>query len=170
MLTPEERALWKSLTEGIRRHEDGRVSAPLTKALQRTKQRSTPFETKSFVDEMGDPSSSASERQRIVEAAYGHTFGVERLRQNKAKTIWPEATLDLHGLTRAQATIQLQRFFFESQKQGRIWVKVITGKSGIFFALAPQFLRDNGPFVSGYLHARTNDGGTGALYVRIRRG
>lgn len=171
-LTPEERALWKDTTKEIRRQESGCVSAPLKRVLSRSKRKvSFALETKSFspvpYGEIQAP--FALERQRIVEAAYGHSLGVEHLRQNKAKNVWAEASLDLHGLTQAQATSQLQHFFFDSQKRGRTWVKVITGKSGIFFTLAPQFLRDNAPFVSGYLYARANDGGSGALYVRIRK-
>lgn len=169
-LTPEEKALWKEATEGVQRYKEERVSAPLKRTLQKSRSSYLLTEKDGCGDHFVNNSSPMREQQRIVEAAYGHTFGVERLRQNKAKTVWPEAALDLHGLTKAQATLRVQRFFYESQRCNRSWVKVITGKSGILFTLAPQLLRENGPFVSGYLYARANDGGWGALYVRIRKG
>lgn len=167
--TLKEEALWKEVTAGAFKHQDDHVDPPLRGAIRRLR-RSQDSTSGDFCGQAEQQESSPKrESQRILEAAYGHVYGVERLPQNKARTIWPEATLDLHGLTQAQAVPRLQTFLYESQALGRQWVKVITGKSGIFFVLMPRYLLANAPFVSGYLHARARDGGSGALYVRIRK-
>jgi DNA-nicking Smr family endonuclease len=94
----------------------------------------------------------------------------------------PEATIDLHGMTLAQAHPALTRFILASFATGRRLVLVITGKGrgdgadwhsakGILRRHVPDWL--SGPPLSGVvqeiLPAHRSHGGAGAYYVLLRR-
>ncbi|MDR1208516.1 MAG: Smr/MutS family protein [Holosporales bacterium] len=98
------------------------------------------------------------------------SFGIEALSKKKKRQIVSEGTLDLHGFTRAEAERELQKFLYVSQYHGKTWVKVITGKSGILRQDVPELLQSNSSLLSGYSEARSDDGGSGAIYVRVRKG
>jgi DNA-nicking Smr family endonuclease len=85
--------------------------------------------------------------------------------------------IDLHGLTQAAAEARLKRFLHEAQDDGARVVLVITGKGtdggerGVLRRMTPHWLasptmRD---VVVGFEEASRGHGGSGALYVRIRR-
>jgi DNA-nicking Smr family endonuclease len=95
-----------------------------------------------------------------------------------------DGRLDLHGLTQDEARARLSGFLARSQSLGHKVVLVITGKgrSGGFEALhAPErgvlrrvvplwlSMPEFRPYVVGFEDAHLAHGGSGALYVRIRR-
>jgi DNA-nicking Smr family endonuclease len=95
-----------------------------------------------------------------------------------------DAALDLHGLTQAEAHQALRGFLRHSQARGARLVIIVTGKGGpldeagqwpnergVLRRLAPQWLRepDLRPVVLGFEEAGRAHGGSGALYVRLRR-
>lgn len=87
-----------------------------------------------------------------------------------------EARLDLHGMTRTNAYDALDRFLMQCRAQGKRTVLVITGKGrvseggGIIRRSVPEWLQtDFDADVSGYCTAQPKDGGTGALYIRLRK-
>lgn len=96
-----------------------------------------------------------------------------------------DAALDLHGLTEAEAHRALRGFLRHSQSQGARVVIVVTGKGdlaaepggpfarerGVLRRLAPHWLRapDLRSIVLGFEEAGRTHGGSGALYVRLRR-
>ncbi|MDR0624845.1 MAG: Smr/MutS family protein [Holosporales bacterium] len=97
-------------------------------------------------------------------------FGVEKLLLKKIKKVTIDGCLDLHGSTQTQAANSVHNFLYKNYFLQKTWVKIITGKSGILFHFVPILLEaECAVFVSGYAHASQNDGGSGALYVRIRR-
>ena len=80
--------------------------------------------------------------------------------------------LDLHGHTAARAEIKLQRFIEDASCTGCRCVLVITGKgAGVIKGHVPGWLKR--PPLSGLVlalaEARQADGGSGALYVLLRR-
>jgi DNA-nicking Smr family endonuclease len=86
-----------------------------------------------------------------------------------------QAELDLHGLTAAEAREELGRFIAECVDRGLTCVRVIHGKghgSGqagpVLKRLADQWLR-RCRAVLAFVTARPVDGGSGALYVLLRR-
>lgn len=86
-----------------------------------------------------------------------------------------QAELDLHGLTTAEAREELGRFIAECVDRGLTCVRVIHGKgrgSGqagpVLKRLADQWLR-RCRAVLAFVTARPVDGGSGALYVLLRR-
>ena len=95
-----------------------------------------------------------------------------------------EARIDLHGMRQAEAHGALRGFLAIAQMRGYSMVLVITGKGapggeslfsaderGVLRRVVPQWLRmpDLRPLVVGFEEAHQGHGGTGALYVRIRR-
>jgi DNA-nicking Smr family endonuclease len=92
--------------------------------------------------------------------------------------------IDLHGLTQAEAHQALRGFLRHSQARGLRLVIVVTGKGGllgdpggwphergVLRRLAPHWLRepDLRSVVLGFEEAGRAHGGSGALYVRLRR-
>jgi DNA-nicking Smr family endonuclease len=95
-----------------------------------------------------------------------------------------DAVLDLHGLTQAEAHQALRGFLRDRQAHGARLVIIVTGKGGALDAagpwphergvlrrLTPHWLRepDLRPVVLGFEEAGRAHGGSGALYVRLRR-
>ena len=95
-----------------------------------------------------------------------------------------DGALDLHGLTQAEAHQALRGFLRHSQAQGARFVIIVTGKGGatdewsgwpnergVLKRLTPQWLRESDlrSVVLGFEEAGRAHGGSGALYVRLRR-
>ena len=80
--------------------------------------------------------------------------------------------LDLHGLTAARAESRLAQFIETAARDGRRCVLVITGKgAGILRGLVPDWLKRQplSSYILALAEARPHDGGSGALYVLLRR-
>ncbi len=92
-----------------------------------------------------------------------------------------EARIDLHGMTQDQAYRALNRFIGDSAESGLRLVLVITGKgytrgeapmeAGVLRRSAPHWLGQiaNRHLILGHSQAEPKDGGSGALYVRLRK-
>jgi DNA-nicking Smr family endonuclease len=98
-----------------------------------------------------------------------------------------DARIDLHGLTQAAAHRKLVRFLLDAQDSGARMVLVITGKgrapksqtaddfgtreTGVLRRVVPEWLSaaDLRAVVVGFDEAAQSHGGSGALYVRIRK-
>ena len=95
-----------------------------------------------------------------------------------------DGALDLHGMNQAEAHQALRGFLRHSQARGARLVIVVTGKGGapgdlgafgdergVLRRLAPHWLRepDLRSIVLGFEEAGRAHGGSGALYVRLRR-
>ncbi|MCL4186070.1 MAG: Smr/MutS family protein [Rhodobacteraceae bacterium] len=108
-----------------------------------------------------------------------------RLARLARGTVAPEARIDLHGLTLAEAQPELTRFVQRSHARGLGLVLVITGKGrtredgagpvperpGMLRRQVPQWLRTPplAAAVSGIAEAHLRHGGAGAFYVSLRR-
>lgn len=97
----------------------------------------------------------------------------------------PEARIDLHGMTLAEAHPELIRFILNAQSAGLRLVLVITGKgkpgpdhgpipvrTGVLRHQVPHWLHmaPLGPAVLQVTEAHLKHGGGGAYYVYLRRG
>jgi DNA-nicking Smr family endonuclease len=96
-----------------------------------------------------------------------------------------DAVLDLHGMRQHEAHERLRRFLQQSQFNHARLVLVVTGKGnspsktldgeghgkGVLRRLVPDWLRmpDLRPVVMGFEQAAPHQGGSGALYVRLRK-
>ena len=104
---------------------------------------------------------------------------VRALSRGRAKA---DSVLDLHGLTQAEAHSALTRFLQRSQSSGHRLVLIVTGKGrpedglrpgdrGVLRRMVPHWLAlpEARHIVLGWDEAGPRQGGTGALYVRLRR-
>ncbi len=97
----------------------------------------------------------------------------------------PEARIDLHGMTLAEAHPELIRFILNAQSAGLRLVLVITGKgkpgpdhgpiptrTGVLRHQVPHWLHmaPLGPAILQVTEAHLKHGGGGAYYVYLRRG
>jgi len=86
-----------------------------------------------------------------------------------------EGELDLHGLRVAEAHALLKEFVAECRSKGKRCVRIIHGKGLGSYAKIPilkgkvnLWLRRHGD-VLAFCSARPDDGGTGAVYVLLKR-
>ena len=103
--------------------------------------------------------------------------GVQRsvLRKLKNGRYSIQSEIDLHGLTVDEARKELSSFLVEAQERRHLCVRVIHGKGRKNTERAPrlkpavnQWLQRNKQ-VLAFCSARMNDGGTGAVYVLLKR-
>jgi DNA-nicking Smr family endonuclease len=86
-----------------------------------------------------------------------------------------EETLDLHGRTQAEAHAALARFLAAAQAAERRCVLVVTGKGvesgGTLRHMVPRWLNEgaNRERIVAFCPAQARHGGSGALYVLLRR-
>jgi DNA-nicking Smr family endonuclease len=88
-----------------------------------------------------------------------------------------EARVDLHGMTQDEAYSLLFSFLHRAHASGLRYVLVITGKGsssggdGVLRRSVPAWLATPAfrMFVSSHEHAARHHGGSGAIYVRLRK-
>jgi DNA-nicking Smr family endonuclease len=93
-----------------------------------------------------------------------------------------EASIDLHGMRQGEAHLALCAFLRREQARGTRICLVVTGKGGpapalfgeergVLRRMVPHWLRlaELRPLVLGFEEAEQRHGGSGALYVRLRR-
>jgi DNA-nicking Smr family endonuclease len=106
-----------------------------------------------------------------------HAAGVDRATAERLKRgrYAVEAHLDLHGLTQAEAHRALSGFVAGSRRSGRRCVLVITGhgriSGGVLKQAVPRWLGEPElrPHILAIAPAQPRAGGSGALYVLLRR-
>ncbi len=117
-------------------------------------------------------------------------FEARRAKRLSAGRIAIEAKLDLHGMRQEEAREALMRFLRSAQSNGLRHVKVITGKGApnraedqkpfsLFDETRRGVLRDQAPrwlseptarsLVVSFTEAGRGHGGSGALYIQIRK-
>lgn len=93
-----------------------------------------------------------------------------------------EASIDLHGMRQDEAHLALHGFLRREQARGTRLALVVTGKGGpaptlfgdergVLRRMVPHWLRlpELRPLLLGFEEAEQRHGGSGALYVRLRR-
>ncbi len=105
------------------------------------------------------------ERERKDQAAFARL---------ELKTMKPEAVLDLHGRTRAEAEAELSAFLRESHALGRVKVQIIHGKGNhskgepVIRKMVYEALHDC-PFAGETGVPERSEGGNGAVWVILRQ-
>ncbi len=115
----------------------------------------------------------------LVPLSHGTLVGLdkrtgERLKRGKLEV---EGRLDMHGMSQATAYRALKRFLLDKQAAGKRCVVVITGKGsrdggmGVLKEAVPRWLNEPSlrKHVLGFDYALPRLGGTGALYILLRR-
>lgn len=112
-----------------------------------------------------------------LEHVSGNFAGLDRASADRLRRgRYPiEARLDLHGMTQEEAHRALKGFVAGSRRLGRRVVLVITGhgrsSGGVLKSAVPRWLNepDLRPHVLALTPARPRDGGSGALYLLLRK-
>ncbi|WP_292019415.1 Smr/MutS family protein [Maritimibacter sp. UBA3975] len=189
-LSAEERALWD---EVARRTQPMRRDKPAQGAKDALVPEPKPAPKPLKFDEfrVGDKAKTSLPPHDVAapirDSVSGRPVEMDRKRfqQLKRGKMKPEARIDLHGMTMAQAHPALLRFILESASQGRRLVLVITGKGkvrdhpgpiperhGVLRHQVPHWLQSP-PLRTHVLQlteAHHKHGGLGAYYVYLRRG
>jgi DNA-nicking Smr family endonuclease len=173
-LSDEEIALWTEVARSVSRRRGASLPTP-----------SRPFAPK--VPAPAAPAAAASAfeakpaRPRPLPLAPIERRLKRELARGRAAI---DGALDLHGMNQAEAHQALRGFLRHTQARGAKLVIVVTGKGGPFGEpapfgqergvlrrLAPHWLRepDLRSIVLGFEEAGRAHGGSGALYVRLRR-
>lgn len=105
------------------------------------------------------------------------TASARRMKQLKQGRLVPEASLDLHGLQRAEVADKLRFFLQDALHQGWRTVLLITGKGlhsengkAVLRCEAEHFLRNTGQrWVAEWGRAPKRYGGAGALVLFLRK-
>lgn len=162
-LTDAERALWEAVA---------RTAAPLSPAKAVRPEKSK----RVAVADASLPPADPPARRRT--GAAPEPLDRKTVTRIARGTLGLDGRLDLHGLTQDEAHRILQLFLTEAQANGGRMVLVITGKGGggpddrgVLRRSVPHWLsspRFRG-LVSGFDQAHRSHGGSGALYVRVKR-
>jgi DNA-nicking Smr family endonuclease len=172
-LTDEEIALWTEVARGVQRRRG--ASLPVaSKPLAQKAPGPPPAEA------VAAPEQKAAKPRALPLAPIERRLKRELARGRGGV----DGALDLHGLNQSEAHQALRGFLRHSQARGARLVIVVTGKGGPFDEpaafgkergvlrrLAPHWLRepDLRSVVLGFEEAGRAHGGSGALYVRLRR-
>ncbi|MAI11773.1 MAG: hypothetical protein CBD27_07095 [Rhodospirillaceae bacterium TMED167] len=124
------------------------------------------------------PISSRADAQ-LPEIRHGDAPGLDKRSAQRLKRgqMEIEARLDLHGLRQEEAHRALTSFIAGAHSAGKRCVLVITGKGqvseggGVLRTIVPRWLNQapNRTRVLSFTHATPTDGGTGAIYVLLKR-
>jgi DNA-nicking Smr family endonuclease len=119
-------------------------------------------------------SSASVKKANPVDLRQGERAGIDGRTQRRLfrGDVPVDRRLDLHGLTVVHAESRLVEFIETSARDGCRCVLVITGKgAGILRGHVPNWLKRQplSPHILALAEARPHDGGSGALYVLLRR-
>jgi DNA-nicking Smr family endonuclease len=183
-LTPHERALWSFVAKSVKPVKRGAIKADMSMAeLMNAPEKvykSQPIEVKST-----DLVQLEKNVQKIIRPQMPPLAPIERnlrrkLNRGKANI---DAKLDLHGMRQDEAFNTLTSFIIRAAHHDKQLVLVVTGKggrkpshyefgeTGVLRRMVPIWLSDltlRG-YVMGFEEAAISHGGSGALYVRLRK-
>ncbi len=164
-LTPEDIDLWQKMTKDVRKmpgtnHQTAvkatnKIKPPTKSANKQQKPPALPPKSKPV-----SPLPGSSELDARTS---------ERFRKGQIPI---EATLDLHGMTQAEAYTALLSFLKRAHGKNYRCILIITGKGkenmGVLRQNLPSWLAEHDTVLKT-APARPKDGGSGAFYVYLRR-
>jgi DNA-nicking Smr family endonuclease len=179
-LSDEERALWAHVAQSIR---------PLPGRKMPKVEPLAPVKTGVKLEGLTIGGALAAEPRQGIKPLVPLE---RRMRQRVTRGQSPiDGVLDLHGMRQDEAHRGLLNFIHRKVHEGAVVVMIITGKGGfssgglvtgergvpttdgrgVLKRLVPHWLSDPGQrrYVLGFEDAAQHHGGTGALYVRLRR-
>jgi len=182
-LSPDEKALFQDAAKDVKllRHDKQKPQPKQRQPIRRAEQppqdsprRPQPLPPSlSLLDNISPEDwLSAEDRLHFVRGGIQHRI-IQRMQRGQVDL---EARLDLHRLTMDEAAESVTQFIDSCITQGIRWVCIIHGKGHyskegkpILKNFINQWLRTH-PSVLAFHSAKPKDGGTGALYVLLKRG
>ena len=169
-VTDEDRALFHRAVNGVRRIGDDRPLPVRTGAVPRIRGRDEPPGSRGLTESEWTPDVAPGDVLSFARPGVQRRE-IVRLRRGRFDV---EADLDLHGRTIADAVAALSRFLEDSRRGGRRCVRIVHGKGfgsrrgPVMKAHVDRWLRARSE-VLAFCSAIPPHGGTGALYVLLRR-
>lgn len=191
-VTHDEAALWSLTTQSVEGVKvKPRVAAHGEPAPASSCPRAAGPEAARANRRLSAPSKIAPARAAVAARPAAPIAGFERRAFRKVATgkVSIDAILDLHGLQRSDAHARLRSFLRNSQTKGHRTLLIVTGKGGeveagdrlarssgrpgrgILRRSVPEWLEEPElrDVVLSYTTAGLRHGGSGALYVRLRK-
>ncbi len=180
----EDRRLWRKVTETVTPLGGGKTvpskSAKLVGAgKHKTKGNGEISELHRTMPDLAKTAQAAghslSPNRPLHRLPVHHSFDHKTRKKIARGRTAIDAKIDLHGMTQEQAIIALRRFIVMAEASGKRLVLVVTGKGeagqGVLRRSVPNWLATGelASMVSGVEEAHRGHGGSGALYVRLRR-
>ena len=184
--TDDDETVWRAVSKTVTAyHKD--IALPQKKTSYISEQLSSPKPDKKSASA---PASRATKTSGVLPASpkthmprqpadfrKGDYAGIDRsnarrLRQGRMDI---DDIIDLHGMTQAEAQTSLRTFVQRAAFSGNRTVLIITGKGraghGILRTRVPDWLKEPplSQLVIAISDAQPGDGGTGAIYVRLKR-
>lgn len=188
LLTPEETALFRDAVKTVKplqkRNQKHKLSPTAKHRSSKRRPSTTPPPSSSFASIKHPPPSSfyldysdtrdwlgAEDTLHFVKGGLQHKL-IQRMKRGQIDL---EAQIDLHQQTTEQAMDSLSEFIARCVANGIRWICVIHGKGHyskegkpILKNFLNQWLRTH-PHVLAFHSAKPKDGGTGAVYVLLRK-
>jgi DNA-nicking Smr family endonuclease len=173
-LSPEERRLWDQVARSVKPMK-GKLLPPVPEPEVKAETAPAP---KAALPPL--PAPAPNLKPALPPLAPVERKTLQALRRGKRDV---DSVIDLHGMRQDEAHFALLGFLHRAQASGSAVVLVITGKGGapvahsfyeergVLRRMVPHWLRlpDLRPLVVGFEEASPQHGGSGALYVRLRR-
>ena len=176
----DETALWEQVTQSVielpsRRNtvflkEEARTMADPAAAAEKAAKK--PVAKQTLKAPLAKPPAPRPADLRLGERSGIDRSNARRLQRGQMAL---EDRLDLHGLSKEQAHRQLIAFISRAVQQNLRHVLVITGKGrdgqGVLRHEVPLWLKDAplAEYINAISQAQPQDGGAGALYIRLKR-
>ena len=171
-VSPEDRELFRNAVGAVQRLHYDRIE-PLPQTVPPQPRRATADEEQAICDQFSDVFAAAE--LEAGEELYYRRNGVQAalLRKLRRGHFRVGAELDLHGLTALAARQALARFLHQARAKDAHCVRIIHGKGSrhqgpILKQKVNTWLRQRDE-VLAFCSAHDADGGSGAVYVLLRR-
>lgn len=180
-ISDEERRLWSKVVSEARPLKKRRPASPAGATSPPPDDKTEPAAPAKPRPVRRATPGQAEKRQTppAPELRHGSASGMDRRQAERFKRgkMSIEGRLDLHGMTRAAAHGALRHFILGAAAADKRCVLVITGKGraslqgGVLREEVPRWLNEPGlrDKVLSFDYAQQPDGGTGALYVLLKR-
>ena len=175
----DEEILWEKVTQSVRRmNPQPAFQTPKQRGGPKTRTKKTSLNNRSQSVQTGHAKAKTlPDKKMLADFRLGETSGIDR---NSARRMQRgqapiEDRLDLHGLSQEQAQKEVTAFIGNAVQKNFRHVLIITGKGrdghGILREKVPEWLKA-APLcynLNAISYAQPKDGGTGALYIRLKR-
>ena len=175
----DDKTLWEKVTKSVRRMnpQPAFQTPKQSGALKTGTQKTSWVDRSQSVQAVQAKAKTSTDKTMPADFRLGETSGVDgtSVRRMQRGLVPIEDRLDLHGLSQEQAQKKVKAFIDSAVQKNFRYVLIITGKGryghGILREKVPEWLKD-APLcyhLNAISYAQPKDGGTGALYIRLKR-
>ena len=171
--------LWEKVAKTVKKRNLRKAFQPVKQQIKaKTSLKANPqTDYQNSVQVVSKKAKTVSVDANLSDFRIGEVSGIDRssARRLQRGKMQIEDRLDLHNMSQEQAHKQLIGFISRAVQQNFRNVLIITGKGhegqGILRQQVPKWLKDVPlrQHINAISYAQPQDGGTGALYIRLKR-